>query len=193
MRKLHLVLAASAALLLVSSVSVRAEGNSYVTSRPKWNGAVKVVDATTGAILEGAYVIGQNIPTGSYSFGLQVVNRDDGRIYDKSDAMGRARAMVRPFGTLLAWRPGYWPVKYQAMIPTTETGLPQPAADGVVTIPLTPAATPEDRKNAALKAAEWLEPEKRAPFVRIGRRANRSADFRTEARAAFVAEGVVHE
>jgi hypothetical protein len=192
MKKLLLVLTALVAALFVSSVSVRAEGNSYVTSRPKWTGAVKVVDARTGAILEGVYVVGQNIPTGSYSFGLQIVNRDDGRIYDKTDALGRARAMVRPLGTLLAWKPGYWPVKYQAFIPT-ETGLPSPDSDGIVTLSLAPTISSDDRKAAAAKATEWFEPAKRSPFIRFGRRANRSADLRNEAREAFVREGALQE
>lgn len=178
------------ALVIVLALPAFAAGNSYVSSRPKWNGAVMVVDAKTGSSLEGAFVVSRNIPSGSTSLGLHIVNRDDGRVFDKTDAMGRAKAMVAPLGTLVVWMPGYHPVHYLANL-QGDSAMPSPDAQGLVTVRLDSATSDADRKQAAKDAAAWLEPEKRAPFINIGRRANRSVEIRAEARAALEKDGAV--
>lgn len=175
---------------LFASVNVpaaTAAGSSYTSSKPKWNGAIVVRDPS-GEVLEGAYVVGRNVPLGQNALGLSLLNRNDGRTYDRTDANGRAIARIRPFGSIVAWKPGFAPVRYEWNL-GYDTSLPVPSAEGILTIVLKPVAT-ADRKASAQQAAKWLEHTKREAFIHFGGRAARSAELREEARAALIAEGV---
>ncbi len=175
--------------LFLVSVSVMAAGNSYQNERPKWNGSIKVVDAATGSPIDGAFVVGRNVPSGTYSFGIHLINRDDGRTFDKTNLDGMARAFVLPLGTVTVWKPGYAPLRSFFTVVQTDTSLPSPDASGIVTVSLVKTATDEARAKALAQAVEWMEPGKRVPFISLGGRARRSATLRNEAREAFIAEG----